>query len=61
MALSRSRRYEGVNYWPGFVDALSTMLLSFVFLITVFISVGGSLVFSIRKINNVEPASVFRG
>jgi len=37
MALSRSRRIRsGPDYWPGFVDALSTMLLSFVFLITVF-------------------------
>ena len=26
----------GIDYWPGFVDALSTMLLTFVFLITVF-------------------------
>jgi len=31
------------------------------FLLTVFISVGSSLFFSIRTINNVEPASVFRG
>ena len=30
------------------------------FLLTVFISVGSSLFFSIRTINNVEPASVFR-
>ncbi len=30
------------------------------FIITVFISVGGSF-FAIKKINNVEPASVFRG
>src|SRR6185437_2731588 len=36
MALSRSRRYEGVNYWPGFVDALSTMLLVIIFLLSVF-------------------------
>jgi chemotaxis protein MotB len=36
MALSRSRRYEGVNYWPGFVDALSTMLLIIIFLLSVF-------------------------
>jgi chemotaxis protein MotB len=39
MALSRSRRLRaGPDYWPGFVDALSTMLLSFVFLITVFMT-----------------------
>ena len=37
MALSRSRRIRGgADYWPGFVDALSVMLLSFVFLVTVF-------------------------
>ena len=37
MALARGRRMRaGVDYWPGFVDALSTMLLTFVFLITIF-------------------------
>ena len=36
MALSRGRRYEPVNYWPGFVDALSTMLLIIIFLLSVF-------------------------
>jgi chemotaxis protein MotB len=36
MALSRSRRDSGMNYWPGFVDALSTLLLSIIFLLTVF-------------------------
>jgi chemotaxis protein MotB len=36
MALSRSRRVESVNYWPGFVDALSTMLLVIIFLLSVF-------------------------
>src|ERR1700741_5396179 len=36
MGLSRSRRYEPVNYWPGFVDALSTMLLVIIFLLSVF-------------------------
>ena len=36
MALSRPRRYEAVNYWPGFVDALSTMLLVIIFLLSVF-------------------------
>ncbi|HTP92265.1 MAG TPA: peptidoglycan -binding protein [Xanthobacteraceae bacterium] len=35
MALTRSRR-EGMNYWPGFVDALSTLILSVIFLLTVF-------------------------
>ena len=30
MALARGRRAEaGFNYWPGFVDALSTLILGF--------------------------------
>jgi chemotaxis protein MotB len=34
---SRARRsYRGVDYWPGFVDALSTLVLSIVFLLSVF-------------------------
>jgi chemotaxis protein MotB len=37
MALSRTRRGDtGLNYWPGFVDALSTLLLSVIFLLSVF-------------------------
>jgi chemotaxis protein MotB len=32
----RSRRDSGMNYWPGFVDALSTLVLSVIFLLTVF-------------------------
>jgi len=36
MALSRTRRDGGMNYWPGFVDALSTLVLSVIFLLTVF-------------------------
>ena len=36
MALARGRRFETVNYWPGFVDALSTMLLVIIFLLSVF-------------------------
>jgi chemotaxis protein MotB len=36
MALSRSRRDSGMNYWPGFVDALSTLILAIIFLLTVF-------------------------
>lgn len=35
MALARSRRSESAfNYWPGFVDALSTLVLSIVFLLS---------------------------
>ncbi len=37
MALSRSRRGErGIDYWPGFVDALSTFLLAIIFMLSVF-------------------------
>ena len=36
MALLRSPRDNGMNYWPGFVDALSTLILSIIFLLTVF-------------------------
>jgi chemotaxis protein MotB len=36
MALARGRRDAGINYWPGFVDALSTLLLGIIFLLTVF-------------------------
>lgn len=37
MALSRSRRGRETNYWPGFVDALSTLLLAIMFLLSVFV------------------------
>lgn len=38
MALGRSRgSHHATNYWPGFVDALSTLILVFVFLLTVFV------------------------
>ena len=38
MALARNRRGERtVDYWPGFVDALSTLLLAIMFLLTVFV------------------------
>jgi chemotaxis protein MotB len=40
MALARSRRGDsGMNYWPGFVDALSTLILSIIFILTVFVVV----------------------
>ncbi len=38
MALARrGRRERSVDYWPGFVDALSTLLLAIMFLLTVFV------------------------
>ncbi|THF53562.1 peptidoglycan -binding protein [Allorhizobium terrae] len=38
MALGRNRRRErGGDYWPGFVDALSTLLIAIMFLLTVFV------------------------
>jgi len=38
MALARGRRSQRhVDYWPGFVDALSTLLLAIMFLLSVFV------------------------
>ncbi|MCB1440284.1 MAG: peptidoglycan -binding protein [Nitratireductor sp.] len=38
MAFARSRRRENrVDYWPGFVDALSSLLLAVIFLLSVFV------------------------
>jgi chemotaxis protein MotB len=38
VALARNRRADRhVDYWPGFVDALSTMLLAIMFLLSVFV------------------------
>ncbi|ATU90485.1 peptidoglycan -binding protein [Phyllobacterium zundukense] len=38
MALGRNRKaLRHVDYWPGFVDALSTLLLSIMFLLSVFV------------------------
>ena len=39
MALARARRDVGMNYWPGFVDALSTLILGIIFLLSVFVVV----------------------
>ena len=40
MALARGRRNAAeFNYWPGFVDALSTLVLAIVFLLSVFLVV----------------------
>ncbi|WP_026381526.1 peptidoglycan -binding protein [Afifella pfennigii] len=36
MPLARARRLQRADYWPGFVDAMATLLLVFVFLLTVF-------------------------
>src|ERR1043166_5356796 len=37
MAIARARRDSGMNYWPGFVDALSTLVLGVIFLPTIFV------------------------
>ncbi|MHA6685734.1 peptidoglycan -binding protein [Mesorhizobium sp. A556] len=38
MALGRGRRGDRhIDYWPGFVDALSTLLLAIMFLLSVFV------------------------
>src|SRR5687767_15717574 len=38
MAVARARRLSArIDYWPGFVDAMATLLLVFVFLLSVFI------------------------
>ena len=37
--LPARRRDSGMNYWPGFVDALSTLILGIIFLLTVFVVV----------------------
>jgi chemotaxis protein MotB len=37
MALARGRRDRRVDYWHGFVDALSTLLLAIMFLLSVFV------------------------
>ena len=36
MALARNRRERSIDYWPGFVDALSTLLLGIIFLLSIF-------------------------
>ncbi|MBX9453446.1 MAG: peptidoglycan -binding protein [Mesorhizobium sp.] len=37
MALARRRNNRSVDYWPGFVDALSSLLLAIMFLLSVFV------------------------
>jgi chemotaxis protein MotB len=39
MALARARQNVGINYWPGFVDALATLILVIIFLLSVFVVV----------------------
>jgi len=38
LARSRSRTRRSADIWPGFVDAISTLLLVLIFLLTIFIS-----------------------
>jgi chemotaxis protein MotB len=37
MARATSRRGEKIDYWPGFVDALSTLLLAIIFVLSIFV------------------------
>ena len=37
MALARRRNNRSVDYWPGFVDVLSTLLLAIMFLLSIFV------------------------
>ncbi len=54
MALARSRRPQrSIDYWPGFVDALSTMLLVITFLLSVFML---SQFFMSRDVSSKETA-----
>jgi len=39
MALAKRRTDRRIDYWPGFVDALSTLVLGIIFLLTVFVVV----------------------
>jgi chemotaxis protein MotB len=48
-----ARRRSALNYWPGFVDALSTLLLSIVFLLSVFML---AQFFLAREISTQETA-----
>lgn len=36
MAIGSRRRQGGMDYWPGFVDALSTLLLAIIFVLSLF-------------------------
>lgn len=51
---------QGVSK-AGLIFTISPVVLGGLFLITLLISVGSSFFFSIRTLNKVEPASVFRG
>ena len=54
MAFARTRRPQrSIDYWPGFVDALSTMLLVITFLLSVFML---SQFFMSRDVSNKESA-----
>jgi chemotaxis protein MotB len=37
MARARSRSYRSPDVWPGYVDALTTLLLAITFLLTVYV------------------------
>jgi len=61
MALSRGRGSHGISaiIWPGFVDALTTLLLILIFLVTIFMVVQFTLREQITtKENEVADLSV---
>jgi chemotaxis protein MotB len=53
MPVAVAGRRRSINYWPGFVDALSTLLLSIVFLLSVFML---AQFFLAREISTQETA-----
>src|SRR5689334_16137981 len=53
MAIGRMRRESGMNYWPGFVDALSTLVLGVIFLFTIFVVV---LFFLSQEVSGLDTA-----
>ncbi len=57
MAIARARRDSGLNYWPGFVDALATLVLGIIFLLTVFVVVQFYLTQEVTEKTRCSPAS----
>ena len=51
VASGRRGRQSSINYWPGFVDALSTLLLGIIFLLSIFAAV-----WSLNKVTLLPPS-----